>query len=223
MSARPNTRLRKNTRQPAEDGQADRPHTEPRPVARKTTKPTGSTKLATEKRLQRVETQLTAITKLLTSQQKANATVPGWRITPDSSQRGTPQGPPLPCPFDWTTGTGNTPQLPAMPPQTRPTPRQPAHEQLLHVPRLDQVQVIGNPPQPLRHTEPPVPAPDQLVVESSAVGHIAAAIKQLDPTFTNTAGKAKTLKPSMFISKRLLGKKNDMDDLSFPLFTVLLA
>ena len=79
------------------------------------------------------------------------------------------------------------------------------------------VQAIGNPPQPLRHTGPPVPTPDHLVAESSAVGHIAAA-KQLDPTFTNTAGNAKTLKPSMFISKRLLGKKNDMDDLLFPLY-----
>ena len=45
MSARPNTCSWKtktpltNTRQPVEDGQADRPHTEPHPAVRKTTKP----------------------------------------------------------------------------------------------------------------------------------------------------------------------------------------
>ena len=71
-----------------------------------------------------------------------------------------------------------------------------------------------------RRQEAPPPAPEALIEDPAAAGHIAEVIKQLEPVFNPTGGKrSKTYKPHMFIPRRFTNSKlADKEDIAFPLF-----
>ena len=73
------------------------------------------------------------------------------------------------------------------------------------------------PPLPRSHVPPP---PEAMFDEPGVAGHLAEALRNLEPSMGRTGGKVpNTYKPHMFIPIRFRAKKpNERDDLTFPLY-----
>ena len=148
----------------------------------------------TEKRFQRLEAMMAQII-----QGQAVARTPVHHPTPATA------APWQPNPDASRYGLPR-PTIPLPTQLNRETPHQP--------PRMTLAAQLGR-----RHDAPP-PAPEALIEDPTAAGHIAEVIKHLEPVFQGTGGKRNhVLKPHLFIPRRFASKKaTDKEDISFPLF-----